>query len=195
METVQDFLGDNFIASMLDDLADGITVQDLNLRVVYINKAQRRTYGHDVIGKHCYEAYKQRVAPCPECPLKEAIKSGEPCRGNSKVIDAEGNELHRELISTPIRDRQGQIIGGVQIVRDITGQEKTRRLLAAADEKLRAPLKSIAGCESSLFNALENDLSAEQARDLRTIYESSRELLDLIENLNLDPLDSEPAGG
>jgi PAS domain S-box-containing protein len=73
--------------------------------------------------------------PHDQCPMAIALKEGRPVRGVSAIAERpDGTRVHFMPYPTPIRDANGRIIGGVNMLVDITDQklaEESQARLAA----------------------------------------------------------------
>ena len=111
--------------SVLDSLEDLISIQDVYYRVIFQNSAHRTFFGTHV-GSYCYEAYRQRDEVCSDCPLAGAIATGRPRSNERMLTGPDGRRVHLEVTSSPLRNGEGVLIGGIQLSRNVT----ERRLAA-----------------------------------------------------------------
>jgi transcriptional regulator with PAS, ATPase and Fis domain len=107
--------------AILHTVSDAITVIDKDLQIIFQNEAVQRIYGPK-IGTRCYEAYRGLQEPCDNCIVLEVIKDGKPKRALRDLELPDGNVLWMEIFSSPYRNRRGEIIGGVEVIRDVTEQ-------------------------------------------------------------------------
>jgi PAS domain S-box-containing protein len=112
---------DTIQARILDNLSDGILALDLDWRIVELNAAAERLTGfsrEQALGRHCYELL--RSTRCGDaCPVRVAIQSGQPQR--NVLISARHARGHRCWLcisASPVRDEQGEIVGGLEILRE-----------------------------------------------------------------------------
>ena len=78
-----------------------ITVQDRNLQLTAAN--QRFTSEFEgLIGMHCFQAYKQRTKPCPDCPVKSTFKDGQVHQSEMQVTAKDGEQRHLFIATAPI---------------------------------------------------------------------------------------------
>ncbi len=126
---------EGIIQAILDAIGDPISIQDTNFHVLYQNKAHRDFIGGHV-GEICYEAYVNKYAVCDDCPLEITFKDG-------KVHTAEKDGAVRkgimrvEITASPLMDDSGNIIAGIEVVRDITSRTKAEEDLRRAEEQFR----------------------------------------------------------
>jgi len=116
-------------------IPDGISIQDRGFRVLYQNEVHRSLVG-DQLGKVCYEKYASRDSICPGCPIAASFADG----GNhvllKSVPDENGGTRHVEIRSSPLRNAKGEIIAGIEAVRDITVRRKIEDELKKHQERL-----------------------------------------------------------
>ena len=105
----------------MNTVSDAITVIDKDLKVIFQNEAVQQIYGAN-IGEKCYEAYRGRQEPCENCIILDVIKDGKPKRALRDIQLPDGNILWMEVFSGPFRDKEGEIIGAVEVVRNVTEQ-------------------------------------------------------------------------
>jgi two-component system, cell cycle sensor histidine kinase and response regulator CckA len=96
---------------------------DLNYRVVASNKKAKKIYGDHVIGKFCYYAAADRDKICPKCPAKMVYNGCESGRSEHQRTDTTGKKIYIDHIATPIKNKDGQLIGCLVIIIDITNRK------------------------------------------------------------------------
>ncbi len=121
-------------------LPDGISVQDANLNIVWVNPAMERWFADSapLVGKKCYETYRNAEFPCTTCPSQKSIETRQPAH-ETISITASGGEITRwlELHSFPLVDRAtGQLNGTVEYFRDVTEPKKEEEAFHAALARL-----------------------------------------------------------
>lgn len=81
--------------------------------------------------------------PIKESPLLLALK-GKESLGLEEIIrtPAKGELRNRQLNCSPVRDRQGKVIGSVAVVRDITEMKRIHDNLARSEERLRLAMEA-----------------------------------------------------
>lgn len=120
---------------ILDAVADGVSIQGPDYRVLYQNKAHRRMLG-DHVGKFCYEAYEQRSSLCEDCPVSRTFADGGM---HTDVRTAGPGQAERsfEITASPLFDGQGRIIAGLEAVREVTEQVRAERSLRESEQRFR----------------------------------------------------------
>ena len=120
---------DDLFEVVLNTVSDGVTVIDNDLRIKFQNRAITQVFGPSMIGKHCYKVYRDRDEPCEDCKILEVLKDGRERRLIRDISLPNGDILLVELNSAAIKDAEGNIIGAVEVVRDVTEQKKAEALL------------------------------------------------------------------
>jgi two-component system, NtrC family, response regulator HydG len=114
-----DFTDEKLFRAVLNTVSDAITVIDRDLNILFQNEPVFRAYGRK-IGEKCYSAYRRRQEPCENCIILDVLENGAPKSALRDVHTPGGEVLWMEVFSGPYRNEQGQIIGAVEIVRDVT---------------------------------------------------------------------------
>ncbi len=115
------FQGEALFEAVLNTVSDAITVIDKDLKVIFQNEAVTKVYGPKV-GQTCYEGYRGRREPCENCIILDVIKDGKPRKALRDVKLPNGNILWMEVFAGPYRDKDGRMIGAVEVHRNVTEQ-------------------------------------------------------------------------
>ncbi len=110
------------------DLPCYLTVQDKDLRILEMNDRFREDFGEPA-GVRCYEAYKDRNEPCPDCPVLETFKDGRSHSSEEHVVTEAGEPATVIVTSVPLRNRSGELVGVVELSTNTTELETVQREL------------------------------------------------------------------
>ncbi len=113
--------GETLFKAVLDTVSDAITVIDRDLKVIFQNETVYRTYGSK-IGEKCFGAYRGRQEPCENCISLEVIRDGRPRSALRDIQVPGGGVLWIEVFSGPFKNEAGDIVGAVEVIRDVTEQ-------------------------------------------------------------------------
>jgi len=122
-----------YLATILDSIADGVFTVDRNWRITSFNRAAERITGferEEAIGQYCYEIF--RSDHCLErCPLRETMETGkEIVNKEVRVLDRFNRTVPVSVSTAVLRNERGEIIGGVETFRDLS-------LLKELEEEIR----------------------------------------------------------
>jgi PAS domain S-box-containing protein len=122
-------------ASIIAAMGDGISMQDRDFRILYQNRIHQGLVGGDQVGRFCYEAYEGNDRVCDGCPVAASFGDGKVHRVE-RSVEREGGQLHVEITASPLRDGSGNIIAGIEVVRDIGKRKIAERERAQFEEQL-----------------------------------------------------------
>lgn len=120
--------GEALFKSVLDTVSDGVALISKDFKVLYHNKIMHQLYGLRV-GEHCFKAYRGREAVCDDCIVIDVLKDGKERRWLREHDLPDGTAVWFEISSNPFTDADGNIIGAVEAIRDVTKQKNAEMLL------------------------------------------------------------------
>jgi PAS domain S-box-containing protein len=116
---------------LLNYLADGAYITDVNRRIIFWNRAAERITGWsatDMVGKSCYDNLlchvdKEGHSLCGHdtCPLHQSIVNNQPSVDPVLVFAQckSHRRLPMEVSVAPVTNQNGDVIGGIEIFRDM----------------------------------------------------------------------------
>lgn len=151
---------------ILDSIADGVFTVDKNWNIVSFNLAAENITGvpkTEAIGKKCCEVFKANICESG-CALKMTLSNGIPVIDKKiYIITAQGDTKTITISTALLKDKKGNIYGGVETFRDVTEMEELKKELKASytfhdiiskNHKMQAVFKllpEIAKSESSVL--------------------------------------------
>jgi PAS domain S-box-containing protein len=120
---------------IVDAIGDGVSIQDTQYKILYENKSHKDLIG-DHEGEYCYEAYQQKDNICEGCPLFITFKDSK-IHTTERTIIVDNEKKYFEITASPIRNSEGEIIAGIEVVRDITARKRAEEVLKTNEEKYR----------------------------------------------------------
>lgn len=96
-----------------------ITIQDEEFRIVESNNRFREEFGGgpDIC---CYQAYKKREAPCPNCPVQKTFQDGKTHTAEMDVTLEDGSLRNFLIQTSPITGPDGRTRHVMEMSTDVT---------------------------------------------------------------------------
>lgn len=195
---------------ILHSAGEGIYGLDLEGKTTFANPAAAQMIAwepKDLLGKNQHDVLHHSHAdgtpyPREDCPIYAAFKDGKIHHVDNEVFwRKDGASFPVEYVSTPIKNKQGEVIGSVVIFRDITERKKAEEELLRAKEKaenatklkdkflslvshdLRSPFASIKGFTRLILNDTKHPLCPQHREIMERIGESTGRMITMIEEL------------
>lgn len=112
-------------------IGDGLNIVDIDFKVIYQNKVHQELSAGNWEGSYCYHAFEGGSEICNGCPIAMAFADG-LVHTAERSVDRNGEKLYLEITASPLTDYDGNIIAGIELVRNIT----QRKRLEAAFEQM-----------------------------------------------------------
>lgn len=148
--------------SIIAALGDGVSIQNLNYKVIYQNDRHRELAGKDALGHLCYQAYSRCEQVCQDCPVEKTFQDGQIHR-LIKELPPGRPASHVEIISSPLKNADGKIVAGIELVRDISLHQQREARVADLNRELEE--------QTALLKVVNQELEAfsySLAHDLRS---------------------------
>jgi len=113
----------DFYKDLLDNLHEGVYFVDTDRRITYWNKSAEQITGYPAafaVGKHCRDNFLNHVTEngvelCnTQCPLAATMQDGRKREAEVYLHHANGYRVPVAVRASPIRDKNGTIIGAVE---------------------------------------------------------------------------------
>ena len=123
---------------ILESVNDGVFAVGKDHRIIgFFNRAAKQITGFDAeeaIGQYCFDVFRSDVCQT-KCPMKLTMETGEPVYDQpAVVINRRGKEVSVSISTALLRDDEGEVLGMVEIFRDLSLIETLR---TAVSEKYR----------------------------------------------------------
>lgn len=151
---------------ILESISDGVFTVDHNWRITSFNKAAEDITGtsrEEAIGRFCWEVFRSNMCE-GDCALKRTMKEGKSFLSSSTyIINNRQKRVPISVSTSPLKNEQGEILGGVETFRDHSLVEELRRELSgnfevgdmvsrsAAMRKIFAILPQVAESDSTVL--------------------------------------------
>jgi signal transduction histidine kinase/FixJ family two-component response regulator len=175
---------------LFDEVPCYISLQDRQLRL----QATNRQFNDDFdveLGAYCYEVYKHRDEPCPNCPVAKTFEDGQ-AHQTEMVVTSKSGEQHNVLIWTaPIRNADGDITRVMEMSTDITQIRELQEHLSSLGLKISSishGIKSLlAGIDGGVY-LVETGLDQDDPERLKEGWDAVKTIIDRIRKLVLNIL-------
>ncbi|MCA9551685.1 MAG: sigma 54-interacting transcriptional regulator [Myxococcales bacterium] len=146
-------LDERYFPLILDVLDQGVFTVDEHTRISSFNKIAEEITGYtaaEVIGQQCAKIFDTNL--CSQvCPLRHSIRARTPVRDQEVSIRTkDGRTVPISVSTAPLLTRQGDLLGGVEVFRDLTQLDALRRQL---DDRFR--LEDIVGKSPAMLRLFE----------------------------------------
>jgi methyl-accepting chemotaxis protein len=140
---------------------DAIFVNDCNHKITYFNEAAEKLTGYskeEAIGKKCYDIFKANI--CDNgCAIKHCVDTGDRIMGAEVIIqDRNLQPIPVVARADVIKDKEGKIIGGMEIIRDVRQEKNVLENIKKISETLMASSEELAA-NSEQFATATNQIA------------------------------------
>ena len=175
---------------LFDEVPCYISVQDRDFRLTAANRRFKEDFDFEQ-GAHCYECYKHRKDPCPNCPVAETFADGRPHQAEM-VVTAKSGEQYNVLIGTaPLINSTGKITHVMEMSTNITEIRSLQDHLASLGLKISSiahGIKSLlAGLDGGIY-FIETGLAQDNPQRITEGWQDLKTIVDRIRKLILDIL-------
>lgn len=163
---------------IIDNVADGVFSTDLERRILAFNPAAEKITGYsakEAIGRSCAEllratlddGYERCSANCPLVLATNPEGRVALLRHREWITRSDGRKILVGHSAAPLINQDGQIVGAVSVIADISREEELVRLksefISLISHQLRTPLASISASAEMLNRG---DLAESKKHDL-----------------------------
>jgi PAS domain S-box-containing protein len=130
----------HFHSNLLDMVGQAVIATDLEGRIIYWNRFAETLYGwqaSEIIGANLMGAIPAPIWIGKARTAMKKPRRGETRSGEFLVRRKDGTEFPAIVLTTPIRDPQGNFAGVVRISYDISAQKRALELLLQQQRELR----------------------------------------------------------
>ncbi|HVE91223.1 MAG TPA: ATP-binding protein [Actinomycetota bacterium] len=169
--------------AIVEGMGDGLSAVDADFNILSFNPAAEAIAGvaaSAAVGRKCFDVYGHLTSGRDGRPMCDSVC---PLRHGGGREDVElgardGRRLSLSVTCSPLRDAEGTLIGGVDLLRDVTPEVEAERTKAAVirnvSHELRTPLTPILGYARIHER---NPLPRQRVvSDMRTIAEEARKI-------------------
>lgn len=179
---------------LFDAVPCAITVQDRSLNIVEANRTFLREFGclqDKALGQPCFEAYKHRAEPCPDCPILATFEDGGRHQAETVVTDAQGQARNLLIWTAPLLDEHGRVEKVMEVSTDITQIRQLQDHLSSLGMMLGSMSHGVKGLVMGLDGGMyrvESGLNKGDVAKIRSGWEVVRHRVERIRKMVLDIL-------
>jgi signal transduction histidine kinase/FixJ family two-component response regulator len=175
---------------LFDEVPCYISVQDRDFRITATNKRFKEDFGEDV-GGFCYELYKHRSSPCPQCPVARTFEDGHSHSHETVIRSQTGEEYNVLIWTAPIRDERGDVTQVMEMSTNITDVRRLQDHLASLGLLIGSVSHAIKGLLTGLDGGmyqLGSGFAKSNEVQIHEGWETVRLMVDRIRRMVLDIL-------
>jgi rsbT co-antagonist protein RsbR len=124
---------------ILEQIPTPVMAVNTDLEIIYMNAAGRNFLGkswEEIRKSHCYELFGSKHCQTPECRMRQAIENKESLSGRNEV-SIDDRTVHFEYYAVPLKDKNENIIGGLEYILDITERVRDEKRLEEQSNTIR----------------------------------------------------------
>lgn len=118
------------LSAILTAIPDFMSIVDRDFNIIWANDTAKESFGDDIIGRKCYEAYRGSKTPCKpsDCMAFKVFEDKKPHVREIEVAARDGQKRYFHLTANAaFLDENGNPTGVMEISRDITDQKNAEK--------------------------------------------------------------------
>jgi len=134
-----------------NSMEDIILIVNKDYTINKINDTGLKLFGktvEEVIGEKCYRVIHGLDGPGKFCPFRETLKTGKPASASNRYEKA--FDKYFNIKSSPIFNKNGEITGFVDLMRDITERNRREQELRERDKELEIKTSNLEEANAAL---------------------------------------------
>lgn len=161
---------------LIDNVQDGVYFTDTRRKIIYWNNASETITGYtseDIVGCHCFNNILLHIDDNARelckggCPLEKTIRDGKSRKADVYLHHRDGHRVPVRIKTVPLKDENGNTVGGAEFFRDISSQEASRQRLDELQKLALLDSLTQLSNRHHLNMSLEKILSEKQRYDLQ----------------------------
>jgi rsbT co-antagonist protein RsbR len=136
---MEDQVYDGIQEQILEQIPTPVMAVNTDLEIIYMNAAGRDFLGkswEEIKGCYCYELFGSKHCQTPECRMRQAIDNNESRSARNEVQMGDGT-VYFEYYAVPLKDKEGNIMGGLEFIVDITEKVRDEKRLEEQSKTIR----------------------------------------------------------
>lgn len=124
--------------SLVDNLPIGVSLVDLDYRIVMTNETIGRWFSKDqelMVGQYCFHEFEKRGESCSCCPGTISLKTGALAIAETEGIRDDGSRFPVRIRTVPVGPRESPL-GFIELVEDMSEIKKAEEEKAKFEQQL-----------------------------------------------------------
>lgn len=125
---------------MLENVAKsvdaGLALINKDYKILWANQLLKKADGQDIEQTPCYKSFGKVDKVCPDCGVTKIFEKGLSVDRHDYRFMDKGQETWVELIVTPVKDANGQVVAALELAVNITERKKLQNKLAEYSQRL-----------------------------------------------------------
>ena len=117
---------------ILNSIADGVFTVDSEWKITSFNRAAEKITGikrQEAVGRPCWDVFRAGICES-QCSLRQTMETGRPIVNQTIfIVNSEGERIPISVSTALLKEKSGQVIGGVETFRDLSVVEELRKEL------------------------------------------------------------------
>jgi two-component system NtrC family sensor kinase len=141
-------------------IQEDVMIIGSDYRILDINETLLKKLGlerEEAVGRYCYEVTHRQSVPCSgehhKCPLEETLKTRKPTKETHIHKDKDNKNVYYSISAYPFFEN-GDLIGAIELSRDITADINSRQAMMQKDK-----LASIGRLSAGVAHEINNPLT------------------------------------
>jgi PAS domain S-box-containing protein len=177
------------VAAILEGMTDLLIAVDADGLVMTVNRRAEEELcltRAEIIGRPAPELLKADIPP-ERLPGMVALKTAEPCHDITYNLNLRGREVAVLSSAAPLKDKNGELLGSVEIIRDITAlrdlEQEKEDFVSMLSHDLKSPITAIVGSLDLVREGRIGPVNPDQQEFLESAVESCAEMVEMIDTL------------
>ena len=132
----------DILEAVTENIGAGLVLISIDYRILWANKLLKDRGGAE--NEICFSTLNNLRSICPDCGAKKIFEDGAHIDTHEYTSkDKAGTPAWVELISTPIKDKDGKVMATLELAVPITKRKKVEQALKESEERFRAISNSV----------------------------------------------------